>query len=123
MANGWGRGVAVADIDGNGFPDVFITGFGCNFLFLRGHFREIAAEAGVVGGGFSTGATFFDYDRDGQLDLYVARYVEFDIWNPPRRNPACWYKGLDVFCGPRRRTGRRWRSSCRKKSAPRQRGG
>lgn len=102
-ALGWGMGVAVADADGNGWPDIFITGFGRNFLFLNdgGRFREVAAEAGVAGSGFSTGATFFDYDRDGKLDLYVARYVEFDVFHPPQRNPACWYKGLDVFCGPR----------------------
>ncbi len=104
---GWGMGVAVADLDSNGWPDVFLTGFGRNFLFLneRGRFREIAAEAGLASGGFSTGAAFFDYDRDGRLDLYVARYVEFDIERPPPRQPSCWYKGLDVFCGPRGFTG------------------
>ncbi len=103
VASGWGMGVAVADVDGNGWQDVYITGFGQNFLFLNdgGRFHEVAAEAGVAGGGFSTGATFFDYDRDGRLDLYVARYVEFDVFHPPQRQPACWYKGLDVFCGPR----------------------
>jgi len=102
-ASGWGMGVAIADADNNGWPDVFLTGFGRNFLFFndRGRFREAASEAGLAGGGFSTGAAFFDYDRDGRLDLYVARYVEFDAFHPPRRNPSCRYKGLDVFCGPR----------------------
>ncbi|MGH9673541.1 MAG: CRTAC1 family protein [Bryobacteraceae bacterium] len=100
---GWGMGVAAADVDANGWTDVYVTGFGRNFLFLneKGKFREAAEKAGLIGGGFSTGAAFFDYDRDGRLDLYVARYIEFDIHRPPRRNPACWYKGLDVFCGPR----------------------
>ncbi len=98
-ASGWGMGVAVADADGNGWPDVLVTGFGRSFLFLNdaGRFRQ----AEFSSSGFDTGAAFFDYDRDGKLDLYIARYVEFDPADPPRRNPACWYKGLDVFCGPR----------------------
>ena len=102
-ARGWGMGVAVADYDNDGFKDIFITGFGRNFLFHNqgnGTFIDVTDKAGVRGGGWSTGAAFADYDRDGFLDLYVARYVEFDPLHPPRRNPSCVFQGIEVYCGP-----------------------
>jgi hypothetical protein len=78
-ALGWGMGVAIADYDNDGFQDIFITGYGRNFLFRNRHdgtFEEVAEKAGVKGEGWSTGAAFGDFDRDGYLDLYVARYLE-----------------------------------------------
>lgn len=78
----YGMGVAIGDYDNDGLPDVFITAVGGNHLFHNqggGKFRDVTAEAGVGGGsnGWSTGAAWVDYDRDGRLDLFVCNYVEW----------------------------------------------
>jgi hypothetical protein len=101
----YGMGVAVGDIDNDGYPDVFVTGVGGNRLFHnvagedgRRRFVEITKEAGVGGPGgwpmaatrdeftarkepiaFASSATFLDYDGDGRLDLFVCYYV---TWSP-----------------------------------------
>lgn len=79
---GYGQGAAVGDIDGDGDPDVLITNFGPNRLYRNtggGKFEDITAEAGLTAGAeWSTAAAFVDYDRDGDLDLMVVHYVEFD---------------------------------------------
>jgi hypothetical protein len=103
---GWGMGVAVADYDNDGHPDVFITNFGKNALFHNrgdGTFVNIAAPAGVEGENWSTGCAWGDYDGDGRLDLYVARYVDLDRARTPRRGVAngyCLYHAIPVACGP-----------------------
>jgi hypothetical protein len=101
---GMGMGVAVADFDNDGWDDFLITGYSRNWLFRnkkgRG-FEEVAERAGVLSKGlWSTGATFFDYDNDGYLDLFISRYVKFDISKPVPRSSACQYQGKSVFCGP-----------------------
>lgn len=78
----YGMGVAVADYDGDGHGDVFLTAVGANRLFHNlgdGSFREVTETAGVAGDAdrWSTSAAFIDYDRDGDLDLFVANYVEW----------------------------------------------
>jgi hypothetical protein len=77
----YGTGVAVADYDGDGWRDVFIAAVGRNRLFQNrvGKFVEVTERAGVAGeaGRWSSGAAFFDYDRDGDLDLFVANYVNW----------------------------------------------
>jgi hypothetical protein len=83
---GWATGIAVADYDNDGLPDIYVTGYGHNVLYhnLGGcKFADVTAKAGVGGGGFSAGAAWADYDRDGFVDLYVARYVSTD----PRHLP------------------------------------
>ena len=102
---GWGMGVAVADFDNDGHPDVFITNFGANALFRNngnGTFTNVTREAGLEGGNWSTGCAWGDYDGDGRLDLYVARYVDFDRARIPRPGTAnyCLYRGVPVACGP-----------------------
>jgi enediyne biosynthesis protein E4 len=75
-------GVAAADYDNDGRIDIYLTGLGGNRLFRNlggGRFADVTAKAGVGGGGFSTSAAFFDYDKDGSLDLFVANYVEWSI--------------------------------------------
>lgn len=104
--DGWGMGVAVADYDNDGHPDVFITNFGRNRLLHNngnGTFTDVTAEAGLAGGNWSTGCAWGDYDGDGRLDLYVARYVDFDRAQIPRpgANDYCLYRGVPVACGPR----------------------
>jgi enediyne biosynthesis protein E4 len=103
---GWGMGVCVADIDGDGFDDLYVTALGGNRLYHNnrdGTFTDIAAQAGVVGGGWSTGCGFADYDRDGHLDLFVSRYVKLDLEHLPEfgKGKTCEHRGIAVQCGPR----------------------
>ena len=85
----YGMGVAVADFDNDGFPDLYITAVGQNRLFRnnrRGGFVDVTVAAGLGSRrAFSTSALWFDYDRDGHLDLFVCNYVR---WSPE----------LDVRC-------------------------
>lgn len=77
----YGMGVAVGDFDNDGDVDVFITAVGLNHLFRNdnGHFTDVSAPAGVAGdkSQWSTSAGFFDYDNDGDLDLFVCNYVKW----------------------------------------------
>ncbi len=74
-------GVACADYDDDGDVDIFVSRLGPDALLRNDgpagspSFVEIARDAGVDDPGFGASAAFFDYDRDGHLDLYVARYV------------------------------------------------
>ena len=78
----YGMGVAVADVDGDGFRDVLLTAVGSN-VFLRNvdgqRFEDVTEAAGLAGDAtdWSSGAAFFDADADGDLDLFVASYVEW----------------------------------------------
>ncbi|PYV34421.1 MAG: CRTAC1 family protein [Acidobacteria bacterium] len=85
----YGIGVAAADYDNDGFEDLYITGFGQNRLFHNngdGTFNDATGRAGLGGyESLSTSAAWFDYDRDGHLDLLVANYVR---WSPQQ----------DIFC-------------------------
>ncbi|MCP3960634.1 MAG: CRTAC1 family protein [bacterium] len=103
---GWGVGVCVADVDGNGFPDLYVTGVERNRLFLNSDgetFADATKAAGVAGGGWSTGCGFADADRDGDLDLFVARYLDLDLADLPEfgSGELCQYRGIPVQCGPR----------------------
>ena len=80
----YGMGVAVGDYDGDGFVDVLVTAVGANRLLrnMAGErFVDVTAAAGVAGAedAWSTSAAFFDYDGDGDLDLFVCNYV---AWSP-----------------------------------------
>jgi hypothetical protein len=103
---GWGMGVAVADYDNDGLPDIYVTGYGGNALYHNlGNckFEDVTDKAGVAADGFSTGAAWADYDRDGHLDLFVSRYVHFDINKLPTfgsDEKTCRFKGIRVQCGP-----------------------
>jgi hypothetical protein len=84
-----GMGVAIADYDNDGFPDIFISGVGQSRLFHntgKGAFTDVTQKAGLLNKqGFSTSGLWFDYDRDGLLDLFVCNYVR-------------WSADHDVFC-------------------------
>jgi len=85
----FGLGCVWGDYDNDGFPDLYVTQYGRNVLYHNngdGTFTDVTDKAGVAGvksgGLFHSGATFFDYDRDGRLDLYVGGYVTLDASSP-----------------------------------------
>ncbi|MBT8088946.1 MAG: CRTAC1 family protein [Gammaproteobacteria bacterium] len=77
----YGMGVAVADYDNDGDADIFVTAYGVNRLFRNdgGHYVDATDDAGVGGAAdaWSTSAGFLDIDNDGDLDLFVANYVQW----------------------------------------------
>ena len=106
--SGWASAVCVGDYDNDGFDDLFLTYWGRNVLYHNngdGTFTDVTAKAGLqqMGTHWGSGCTFVDYDRDGNLDLLVAHYLEFDFASVPRpgENTNCNWKGIPVNCGPR----------------------
>lgn len=77
----YGMGVAIADYDDDGDPDLFLSAVGPNRLLRNdgGRFVDVTSEAGVAGDptAWSTSCGWFDYDRDGRLDLFVGNYVRW----------------------------------------------
>ena len=107
---GWGVGTCVADVDNDGFQDVYVTALGSDVLWKntgKGTFVDVTERAGLGDSRWSTGCAFNDYDHDGHVDLYVANYVRFDErLIPPRGTTAnCRFMATDVFCGPNRLPG------------------
>jgi hypothetical protein len=95
-------GVAVGDYDNDGFPDIYMTGYRHSVLLHNngdGTFTDVTAAAGVGNdGAWGTAAGWFDYDRDGKLDLLVTNYVQFDADHPV----ACGENrpGYRAYCHP-----------------------
>ncbi len=82
LADGYGMGIASGDIDNDGFVDLYITQFGSNQLLHNqgdGTFRDITELSGTDDPRWSVSATFWDYDQDGRLDLFVGNYVDFTL--------------------------------------------
>lgn len=99
----WTMGIAVADVDADGFEDVYLTQWGPNTLLLNRAGKGFAPADPAHGAAdpeWSTGACFFDADRDGDLDLYVGNYVHFDP-EFVRKKPMTKYKDVSVYAGPR----------------------
>ncbi len=113
----WGTGCVVGDYDNDGWPDLYVTNVGASRLYHNNHnrtFTDVAVQAGVaLDEGLAdvaidhTGATFGDYDGDGNLDLFVAGYIDLDLKNAPLSGSKtagydfCQYRGVKVMCGPR----------------------
>jgi enediyne biosynthesis protein E4 len=97
---GYGLGCGVADYDGDGHVDIYVTNYGPNVLYRNrgdGTFEDVAHEAGVAGDALSASCAFLDADGDGLLDLYVVNYVQFD----PATNPVCRSGDVVTYCTPK----------------------
>ncbi|HEV2492795.1 MAG TPA: CRTAC1 family protein [Terriglobia bacterium] len=97
----YGMGVAAGDYDNDGFPDLYITGYPASALFhnnRNGTFTDVTDKSGVKNAGrWAASAAWFDYDRDGLLDLVVANYVQFAFDDPKQ----CEYNGIRTYCEQR----------------------
>jgi enediyne biosynthesis protein E4 len=98
----FGMGVAVGDYDNDGYPDLFVLGYGRSILYHNdgdGTFTDVTKTAGVENiGRWASSAAWFDYDNDGKLDLVIANYVD---WSP-ERNFYCGDRGpgMRSYCHP-----------------------
>ena len=94
----YGMGAAVGDYDNDGHPDIYVTGFPQSELFHNngdGTFTDVTEKAGVKNAGhWSACAVWFDYDRDGKLDLLVCNYTELSFQNPK----VCEFNGMRTYC-------------------------
>src|ERR1041385_6413022 len=101
VATGYGMGAAVGDINNDGLPDLYLTNLGSNQMYLnkgRGKFGEVTKESGTDDPRWSTSASFFDYDRDGWLDLMIVNYADFSMTNSPKCYAATTARD---YCTPR----------------------
>lgn len=94
----YGMGVAAGDYDNDGHADLYITGTPRAALFHNngdGTFTDVTEKAGVKNEGkWSACAVWFDYDRDGYLDLLVCNYTQIDLDNPR----VCEFNGVRTYC-------------------------
>jgi hypothetical protein len=99
-AFGYGQGVAVGDVDGDGWPDVYLSNDGPDQLWRNrgdGTFENATELARIAVSGWSTSAAFLDFDRDGDLDLYVGRYLDATTENHFNCRAD---SGVVDYCGP-----------------------
>jgi enediyne biosynthesis protein E4 len=93
----FGMGASAGDFNGDGWQDLYVTNYGRNRLFQNngnGTFTDITEKAGVGAPNWSTCSTWFDYDNDGRLDLFVSSFVQYSATG-------------SLFCGDNR-LGRRY---------------
>ncbi len=103
----WAMGVAVGDYDNDGLPDLAVSCFGGVVLYRNngdGTFTDVTKQSGLdKDSGWATGLAFGDYDGDGNSDLFVPHYVDFDLKDLPTfgSKKTCQYHDIAVQCGPR----------------------
>ena len=104
--HGYDNGVATGDYDNDGWSDLFVAGLRENVLYRNrgdGSFEDVTAKAGLgnpdsdYGTLWAVAAAFLDYDKDGDLDLFVSNYC---VWDP-KTEPLCGPLGLPDYCHPR----------------------
>ena len=96
---GYGVGCAAADIDNDGYVDIYVTNFGANRLYHNngdGTFTDITQKAGVGDERWGTSCAFLDYDLDGDTDLYVVNYMKFSL----EENRWWETRGIRTYCSP-----------------------
>jgi hypothetical protein len=102
---GYSMGVAVADYDNDGYPDIFVTGVNRNILYHNrgdGTFEDVTAKARLGGVDprygklWSIAAAWVDVDNDGWLDLVVSNYVQWDA----KAEPKCGTEKQPLYCHP-----------------------
>ena len=100
----WGTGANAADYNNDGFTDILITNIGRDLLYKNngnGTFTEVSSAAGLSRTvEWHTGSAFGDFDGDGNLDLYIASYMDIHALSLKEPAPVCPYMGFDAFCGP-----------------------
>ena len=94
----YGMGVAAGDFDNDGFPDLYVTGFPRSALFHNngnGTFTDVTDRAGIKNAGrWAASAAWFDFDRDGYLDLLVTNYAQFSFDDVKK----CELDGKPAYC-------------------------
>ncbi len=110
---GFASGLCLGDYDNDGFDDLFVTYWGSNVLYRNngnGTFNDVTKKARLdfarpdsESPRWGSGSSFIDYDRDGDLDLFVANYLSFDLKTAaePGKGANCAWKGVPVNCGPK----------------------
>jgi enediyne biosynthesis protein E4 len=101
VVSGFGMGACSADVDNDGWPDLYVTGVESNKLYHNNHngtFADVTAKAGIAGNGlWSSSCAFADIDNDGDVDLYVTNYVDFTVKN----NKYCSaIQNIRTYCHP-----------------------
>lgn len=96
---GYGVGCASADINNDGYPELYVTNFGVNRLYLNngnGTFTDITKKSGVGDKRWGTACAFLDYDLDGYIDIYVVNYMQYSI-----TSEKGWIiRGVRTYCSP-----------------------
>ena len=100
----WTAGVFAVDYDADGWTDLFVTAFGSNLLYRNlgnGRFENVAARVGLESPGWNTGAAFFDAEGDGDLDVYIAAYIDTPLQEVLEAKRTLSWKGLEMVAfGP-----------------------